>query len=153
MGRKGNFPLQELPLHILELPSRAEIEVRISVCNFPSSTPLPVSQAPPQHLLGFPRQGEARVNLSSQTFASVKVGGGLGAMPSRAECEQSSRNSLSSHPALTWCAVACTAASTLGSMVGHRVSTMELTAEGTPKSVQLFQNKRPTWPLMQGSES
>lgn len=52
MGRKGNFPLQELPLHILELLRRAEIEVRISVCNFPSSTPpLPVSQAPPQHLL------------------------------------------------------------------------------------------------------
>lgn len=59
MGRKGNFPLQELPLHILELLSRAEIEVRISVCNFPSSTPPPCisgpSSAPP---VGFPVKGK-----------------------------------------------------------------------------------------------
>lgn len=60
MGRKGNFPLQELPLYILELPSRAEIEVRISVCNFPSSTPLAVSQAPPQHLLPRGSQSESQ---------------------------------------------------------------------------------------------
>lgn len=71
------------------------------------------------------------MNLNSQTFASVKAGGGLGVTPSRAGCEPSSRNSHSSHPVLTWGAVACTAASALVSMLGHRVSAMELTAEGT----------------------
>lgn len=66
MGRKGNFPLQELPLYILELPSRAEVEVRISVCNFPSSTPVAVSQAPPQHLLwvSLPRGSQSESQFS-----------------------------------------------------------------------------------------
>lgn len=118
-GEKGNFPPHELPLCILELPSRAGCEVRISVCSFPSGAPLSLSLGPSQHLLWGSHQEEARASLSSQTFASRKAGGRLGVSSGRTG-HGPSQNSHSSPlpPVLTWGDVTCTAASALPPHVG-----------------------------------
>lgn len=107
MGRKGNFPLHQLPLHTVELPSRAGFEVRISVCTFPSSTPHCVSGPSQPCLWVSPSQG-SQSELSSQTFASVKAEGRLGS----ARAERARRRAARTHtpvtPALTWGGVTCT---------------------------------------------
>lgn len=137
MGRKGNFPLHELPLCTSELPGRAGCEVRMSVCSFPSSThPFSLSlrplSAPP---VGFPIK-EKPEPVCFQTFASAKAESEKGVSSGRAGHDPS-HNSHSSqlHAHLGWCSLYCCICPV--PMLGHHVSRMEIIAEGTPKFIRV----------------
>lgn len=98
MGRKGNFPLHELPLCTSELPGRAGCEVRMSVCSFPSSThPFSLSLRPLSATpVGLPIK-EKPEPVCFQTFASAKAGSEKGVSSGRAGPDPS-QNSHSSQP-------------------------------------------------------